>query len=252
MSELIMPNQTSKPTPTLPTISVDCVIFSYYENELNVLVRKENVPYKGEIIQEWKLPGNHVRRDENINDTAARILQEQTGLEDIFVKQFYVFSEPDRLKRRPQDFEWVKPRLVDERVITVGFYSLVNMNSVDNSKLIEVAKWENVNEIDNLMFDHKEILDEALLKLRYDLLHEPLIFELLPEKFTLTQMQEVYEVVFVTEYDKRNFRRKVNKMKYLIQLDEMQTGVSHKPARYYTFDRDIYEKCQTDRFDFRV
>ena len=237
---------------TLPTISVDCVIFGYFENELTVLVRKENVPFNDEIFQEWKLPGNHVRRDENINDTAARILKEQTGLEDIFVKQFYVFSDPERLKRRPQDFEWVKPRLVDERVITVGFYSLVNMNSVDNTKLIEVAKWENVNEIDNLMFDHKEILDEALLKLRYDLLHEPLIFELLPEKFTLTQIQSVYEVILNTTYDKRNFRRKINKMKYLIQLDELQTGVSHKPARFYAFDREIYEKCQTERFDFRV
>lgn len=237
---------------TLPTVSVDCVIFGYYENELTVLVRKEHVPFNGVTIQEWKLPGNHVRRDENIDDTAARILKEQTGLEDIFVKQFQVFSDPERLKRRPQDFEWVKPRLVDERVITVGFYSLVNMNSVDNTKLIEVAKWENVNDIDNLMFDHKEILDEALLKLRYDLLHEPLIFQLLPEKFTLTQMQNVYEVILNTTYDKRNFRRKINKMKYLIQLDELQTGVSHKPARFYTFDRDIYEKCQTERFDFRV
>ena len=238
--------------PTLPTISVDCVIFGYYENELTVLVRKENVPYNGNIIQEYKLPGNHVRRDENINDTAARILIEQTGLEDIFVKQFYVFSDPERLKRSPHHFEWVKPRLVDERVLTVGFYSLVNMNSVDNTKLITVAKWENVNEIDSLMFDHKEILDEALLKLRYDLLHEPLIFELLPEKFTLTQMQNVYEVILNTTYDKRNFRRKINKMKYLIKLDEMQTGVSHKPARFYSFDRKIYEKCQTERFDFRV
>lgn len=237
---------------TLPTVSVDCVIFGYFENELTVLVRKENVPFNGSIIEEWKLPGNHVRRDENIDDTAARILKEQTGLEDIFVKQFQVFSDPDRLKRRPQDFEWVKPRLVDERVITVGFYSLVNMNSVDNTKLIEVAKWENVNEIDNLMFDHKEILDEALLKLRYDLLHEPLIFELLPEKFTLTEIQNVYEVILNTTYDKRNFRRKINKMKYLIQLDELQTGVSHKPARFYAFDREIYEKCQTERFDFRV
>ena len=130
----------------LSTISVDCVIFGYFENELTVLVRKEFVPLNGEIVQEWKLPGNHVRRDEDINATAARILKEQTGLEDIFVKQFMVFSDPDRLKRRPQDFEWVKPRLIDERVITVGFYSLLNVNSIDNSKLIEIAKWENVND----------------------------------------------------------------------------------------------------------
>lgn len=236
----------------LPTISVDCVIFGYYENELSVLVRKEHVPYKNEIIEEWKLPGNHVRRNEDINATAARILKEQTGLEDIFVKQFWVFSDPERLKRRMQDFEWVKPRLLDERVLTVGFYSLINIASIDNSKLIDVAKWTNAYEISELMFDHNEIFEEALKKLRYDLLHEPLIFELLPEKFTLTQMQKVYEVVFNTSYDKRNFRRKINKMPYLIQLDEIQTGVSHKPARYYSFNRDIYEQNRSERFDFRV
>ena len=243
---------TNNPNATLPTISVDCVIFGYYENELSVLVRSEDVPFNDTVIVEWKLPGNHVRRVENINSTANRILKEQTGLEDIFVKQFQVFSDPNRLKKRPQDFEWVKPRLEDDRVITVGFYSLINIDSIDNTKLIDVAKWVNTNELTGLMFDHDEILEAALLKLRYDLLHEPLIFELLPEKFTLTQMQKVYEVIFNTLYDKRNFRRKINKMPYLIQLDEIQTGVSHKPARYYSFDREKYDNSRIERFDFRV
>lgn len=243
---------TNNPNATLPTISVDCVIFGYYENELSVLVRKESVPFNDKINEEWKLPGNHIRRNEDINATAARILKEQTGLEDIFVKQFQVFSNPDRLKKRPQDFEWVKPRLEDDRVITVGFYSLINMNSIDNTKLIDVAKWVNANEVNELMFDHNEIFDEALKRLRYDLLHEPLIFELLPEKFTLTQMQKVYEVIFNTNYDKRNYRRKVNKMPYLIPLDEIQSGVSHKPARLFSYNREIYEKTKTERFDFRV
>ena len=245
-----MPTAPIQSTKILPSISVDCVIFGFFEIELTVLVRKEFVPHNGTIVQEWKLPGNHINRDEDIYNTASRILKEQTGLEDIFMKQFMVFSDPDRLKRRPQDFEWVKPRLIDDRVITVAFYSLVNVNSVDNSKLIEIANWVNVNTITDLMFDHKDIIDEALIKLRYDLIHEPLIFELLPEKFTLTQMQNVYEVIFNTEYDKRNFRRKINKMDYLIPLSETQKGVSHKPARYYSFNRDIYEKNKTQRCDF--
>lgn len=247
-----MTDTNINPNETLPTISVDCVIFGYFENELSVLVRREEVPLNETIMDEWKLPGNHIRRNEDIDATAARILKEQTGLEDIYVKQFQVFSDPERLKRRPQDFEWVKPRLEDERVITVAFYSLININSIDNTKLIDVAKWANANEQIELMFDHSEIFLEALKKLRYDLLHEPLIFELLPEKFTLTQMQKVYEVIFNTLYDKRNFRRKINKMPYLIQLNETETGVSHKPARYYSFNRDIYEKSRTERFDFRV
>jgi len=237
---------------TLPTISVDCVIFGYEENTLKVLVRKEYIPDKGEIFEEWKLPGNHIRRSENINETASRILKEQTGLENIFVKQFMVFSDPNRLSRYKRDYEWVKPRLEDDRVITVGFYSLLNLKDLDNSTLIDVATWFDAYEIKDLMFDHKEIFDEAFKKLRYDLLHEPLVFELLPVKFTLTEMQKIYEAIFNTSYDKRNYRRKVNKMPYLIQLDEIQTGVSHKPARLYSFDRDIYEKTRTERFDFRV
>lgn len=236
----------------LPSISVDCVIFGYSENTLSVLVRSENVTIDNKVEIEWKLPGNHVRRNEDIYVTAERILKEQTGLEGIFVKQFQVFSSTDRLYKRPQDFEWVKPRLLDDRVITVGFYSLVNINSIQTEQLIEVAKWINVYEVDNLMFDHNEIFEEALKKLRYDLLHEPLVFELLPEKFTLTQMQKIYEAIFNTTYDKRNYRRKINKMLYLKPTDEIQSGVSHKPARFYVFDREVYDSTRTERFDFRV
>ena len=246
-------NSQDRSKDNLPNISVDCVIFGYDENKLKVLVCKEFVSYNGEVFLEWKLPGNHVRRqDEDIDETAAHILKEQTGLENIYVKQFMVFSDPNRLSRKKRDYEWVKPRLKDDRVITVGFYSLINLKDVDNSMLIEVARWTDINEINDLMFDHKDIFDEALKKLRYDLLHEPLVFELLPVKFTLTQMQKLYEAIFNTTYDKRNYRRKVNKMPYLIQLDEIQTGVSHKPARLYSFERDIYEKTRTERFDFRM
>ena len=251
-------NMTSEPIlahpdfETISTISVDCVIFGYDNSVLKVLVRREFVPLDGKIYTEWKLPGNQVRRTENIDETASRILKEQTGLEKIYVKQFMVFSDPNRLKTRPQDFEWIKPRLKDERVITVAFYSLINVSDVDNSMLMEDANWANAYEITELMFDHNEIYDEAFKKLRYDLLHEPLVFELLPEKFTLTQMQKLYEAIFNTTFDKRNYRRKVNKMAYLIPLDEIQTGVSHKPARLYSFNREIYEKTRTERFDFRV
>ncbi len=236
----------------LGSVSVDCVIFGYDENELKVLVRKEFVPLGADIRLEWKLPGNHVRRNEDIHQTAARILKEQTGLGNIYVKQFMVFSDPLRLTKRPQDYEWIKPSLLDDRVITIGFYSLVDVKDVDSRKMLTEAKWERAYDVADLMFDHNEIFEEALRKLRYDLLHEPLVFELLPEKFTLTQMQRVYEAIFNTTYDKRNYRRKVNKMHYLIQLDEVQSGVSHKPARYYRFDKDMYENSRTERFDFRV
>ena len=245
-------NDVNSNTESIGTISVDCVIFGYEENKLKVLVRAEQIPFDGKIMQEWKFPGNQVRLNETIEETSSRILKEQTGLENIFMKQFMVFSDPDRLKRKSFEYEWIKPRLSNDRVLTVGFYSLINIKDVDNSMLIEDAKWVDAYEITNLMFDHDEIFDEAFKKLRYDLLHEPLIFELLPEKFTLTQMQKLYEAIFNTTYDKRNYRRKVNKMPYLIQLEEIQSGVSHKPARLYSYDRDIYEKTRTERFDFRM
>jgi len=236
----------------LPSLSVDCVIFGYEDNMLKVLVRQEQVPFDDSIAIEWKLPGNHVFRNETVDETAARILKEQTGLEEIYVKQFYVFSDPARLTKRPQDFIWVKPRLIDDRVITVGFYSLINLPDFDNSMLISEAQWMNTSEVTDLMFDHVEIFQEALKRLRYDLIHEPIAFELLPEKFTLTQMQKIYEAILGTTFDKRNYRRKINKMPYLIQLDEFQSNVSHKPARLYSFNREIYEKTYTERFDFRV
>ncbi|MFT4073421.1 MAG: NUDIX domain-containing protein [Dysgonamonadaceae bacterium] len=237
----------------LTNLSVDCVIFGYEENTLKVLLRKEFIPSEEGVIQEeLKLPGNHVRRDETINDTAARILKEQTGLENIFAKQFSVFSDPGRLYLRTQDYNWLRPRIADDRVVTVGFYSLLNISDIDNSQLMDVAIWQNAYEVKELMFDHNQIYDEALKKLRNDLLLEPLAFELLPEKFTLTQMQKLYEAIFNTKYDKRNYRRRINKMHYLIELEEKQSGVSHKPARLYSYSREIYEQTKKERFDFQL
>ena len=135
------------------------------------------------------------------------LIYEQTGLENIYVKQIMVFSDINRLKTCPQDFEWIKPRLEVEWVIIVAFYSLVNVSDVDNSTLMDDANWANAYKITELMFDHNEFFDEALKKLRYDLLHDPLIFELLPEKFSLTQMQKLYEAIFNVTFDKRNLRK---------------------------------------------
>lgn len=247
-----MKENSSHVEEILPSISVDCVIFGYSNNELKVLLRKELVPENDKVFEEWKLPGNHIFRNEMIDATATRILKEQTGLNIFFSKQFMVFSDPNRLTKRQRDYEWIKPSLLDNRVITIGFYALVNINDVDNSTIVDDAKWMNIYDVSELMFDHNQIFDEALKKLRDDLLHEPLVFELLPEKFTLTKMQNLYEVIFNTTYDKRNFRRKINKMHYLKPLEEFEQGVSHKPARLYLFDKALYETTRFERFDFRV
>jgi len=227
----------------IPNLSIDCVIFGYSEGELKVLLRKEVIEYNNEIHIEWKLPGNHVRLTERIEDTATRVLKEQAGAEKIFMKQFKVFSELDRLKRREMDYEWIKKNgLKTERVVTVAFYSLVKLSSFDSSKLLNVAEWHKVNEVGPLIFDHKEILDEALLKLKSDILTHPLAFELLPKKFTLTQLQNVYEVIQNTEYDKRNFRRKIQNFKYIVSCNEKQYGVAHKAPELFRFDAKIYAR----------
>jgi len=227
----------------IPNLSIDCVIFGYSEGELKVLLRKEEIEYLNKPHIEWKLPGNHVGMHERIEDTATRVLKEQAGAEKIFMKQFKVFSDLDRLQRREMDYLWIKKNgLKEERVVTVGFYSLVKLSSFDSSKLLNVAAWHNINDVGDLIFDHKEILNEALIKLKDDIFSYPLAFELLPKKFTLTQLQNVYEVILNTKYDKRNFRRKILSHTYIVSCNEKQYGVAHKAPELFKFDAKMYAR----------
>lgn len=238
----------------LKNISVDCVVFGYERNALRVLLRQEFINYRGRIYEEWKLPGNHVLRNETTDQTAVRILFEQSGItEDVYLKQLSVFSDMSRLKVRDRDYKWKKEQGVgDNRVITVAYYSLVNISDIDSSHLHNAAQWHKVSEVKELIYDHKQILEAALTRLRDDLLNKPILFELLPELFTLTELQILYEIILDTTFDKRNFRRKISNMKYLIPSGKRQENVSHKPAMLYKFDRQIYEKIKQDRFDFSV
>jgi len=234
----------------IPNLSIDCVIFGWDEGVLKVLLRKELIEYKDIVHIEWKLPGNHVGMNERIEDTATRVLKEQAGVENIFMKQFMVFSDLDRLRRREMDYQWIKKYgLGEDRVITVGFYSLVNLLNFDSSKLLNVAEWHNVDEVESLIFDHKEILGEALKKLKEDVTMHPIVFELLPKKFTLTQLQQIYEVILGTRFDKRNFRRKITNLKYVVSCNEKQYGVGHKPPSLFRFDPKIYSKIHQKNLD---
>jgi len=239
-----------------PYISVDCVLFGYDGSELSVLIvdRTLTDDKTGEVlIDDCTLTGNHVFSDETIEDAAYRVLFDLTGLDNVFLEQFKSFAHPDRLKKS-NDQLWLKRtgRNPDDRIITIGFYSLV---ATDKVKLVwkgRNVKWVPVSEVGELAFDHNSILSEALKALREQVKREPISFELLPEKFTLTQLQNVYEAIWGIELDKRNFRKKVARMKYLIQLDEKQTGVAHKPARLYVFSREVYEKTKKELFDFTI
>ena len=238
------------------TISVDCVIFGFDFERLNVLLveRVLNDENTGEqLFSDLTLAGNHIFEHENLEDAASRILFDLTDLENIYLKQFGAFCDLDRLKR-PNDQMWLRAngRDPESRIISVGYYSLLATNKVTLKWKGRNVKWYPVSEVTDLAFDHYQILQSALKALRRELLYEPIGFELLPEKFTLSQLQKLYEVVLGVEMDKRNFRKKIARMKYLIPLDEKQKGVAHKPARLYMFSREVYEKTRKEVFDFNI
>jgi len=237
-------------------ISVDCVVFGYNDKELQVLLVERILtnPETGNIeFTDLTLTGNHLYEDETIEQAAYRILYDLTGFKDVFLEQFKAFAHPDRLKKE-NDRRWLinNGRDPEKRIVSIGFFSLLATQDVTLEWKGRNVKWVPLSKVGGLAFDHNQIIEEALLALRNKIKHEPIGFELLPEKFSLTEIQHVYEVILETEFDKRNFRKKIARMKYLIPLDEKQKGVAHKPARLYMFSRDIYEKTKKEMFDFTI
>lgn len=220
--------------------TVDNVIFGFDEGDLKVLLIKRG---RNPFPDQWALPGHFVNEKEDIAAAAARILNELTGLKDVFLEQVGAFGKVDR---HP-----------DGRVITLAYFSLIKISKykVMPSSFAKEVKWHSINELGALAFDHKEILEIAFQKLRLMVKIRPIGFELLPRKFTLTQLQHLYEAILDTDedgLDKRNFRKKILSMKLLIELDEMQEGVAHRPARLYRFDRAVYEELKAGGFSFEL
>jgi 8-oxo-dGTP diphosphatase len=215
--------------PTFESVfSIDCVIFGF-DGELKILLIERNEdPFKGELA----LPGYIVGQEESLDDAAERILYELTGLRDLHMQQFHTFGD---VNRHPQG-----------RVITVAYYALIRINGQKELRPVtQVARkafWHPVNELTKLAFDHTEIFKTGFNKIRNRLNYQPIAFELLPEKFTLTQLQSLYEAVLNKKLDKRNFRKKMLSYGFLKELDEKQKGVSYRAAKLYKFDRRKYAK----------
>jgi 8-oxo-dGTP diphosphatase len=229
-------------------ISVDCVVFGFDGYELKVLLVDILKSYKGAdytgVKHELKLPGSLIQEKEDLSHAAQRTINEITGLNDIFPRQLYVFSDPNRISKS-EDLNWIEKTygVKAHRIVTFAYFALVKINkSVFQHTLGSIARWHGVQEIRHLAFDHKFMLLKALEVLRQQLLNEPIAFELLPKRFTIWQLQNLYKAVLGIEIDSRNFRRKVLNSPGIIPLKEKEKGVDHKPARLYKFDKRKYEK----------
>lgn len=224
-------------------ISVDCVVFGFDEKKLKVLLIEQKQPESGAVLTNLQiaLPGDLVKESESLDRAAKRVLKELTSLEGIYLKQFHTFGDPKRVKDL-KDREWLRTFRAhpERRVITVAYYSLVNLFEYNPkpSSFAGRAKWIDVYNIPELAFDHNKIVERALETFRHELIADHIGFELLPDKFTLTQLQHLHEIILNKKLDKRNFRKVVLKMESIQPLDEKQKGAPHKPARLFKYQKD--------------
>lgn len=205
-------------------VALDCIIFGFDRSGLKLLlIKRDFEPEKGN----WSLMGGFLNKDESLDEAADRILHKLTGLKNVYLEQLYGFGEVDR-----------DPV---ERTISIAYYALINIRKHDK-ELVEQysAKWFPIDGLPDLIFDHEEMVEAAKSRLQYRASHEPVGFELLPEKFTLPELQILYEAIYETELDKRNFRRRILSMDVLIKTDEKQKKYSKKGAYLYKFDEEAY------------
>ena len=215
-------------------LAVDCIIFGYHAGEVNLLiVRREVAPRRGTSA----LMGGFVFARESVDAAAARVTRELTGLQDVYLEQFHAFGEVDRDE--------------GERIVSVGYYALVQQEIATRQLSDDYdAHWVAITEVPPLVFDHNEMVEAALTRLRYRATHEPVAFRLLPEKFTLTQLQSLYESIFMQRIDPGNFRRRLRKMPYLQRQAEKDVSTSRKGAWYYRFDYQAFAEARDEGAEF--
>jgi 8-oxo-dGTP diphosphatase len=219
--------------------SVDNVIFGFDGGDLKILlIQRGAAPYKGK----WALPGDLVYPNEDLDTAAERVLEQLTGLRGVYLEQVRTFGA---VSRHPLG-----------RVITIAYFSLIKISAyiVTPASFAQSAKWHSVSEVGELAFDHNEILESCLKRLKRKVRTTPMGFELLPPKFTLTELQQLYEAILAPPkgIDKRNFRKKILSANLLNDLDEVQAGVAHRPAKLYQFDRHKYMQLVADGYIFDI
>ncbi|MEG9326531.1 NUDIX domain-containing protein [Salinimicrobium catena] len=217
-------------------VATDCIIFGFDSGSLKLLTFKRRVePLKGE----WSLIGSFVKLEENVSSAAKRVLEEITGLTNVFMEELKTYGVADR-----------DPGY---RCISIGQYALIRLNEYDK-ELVEQhgAVWHDVNDLPELVLDHRQMVDDALEELKRKARYRPIGFELLPEKFTIPQLQSLYEAIYQKELDSRNFRKKVMSHNVLIKLDEKDKSSSKRGAYLYKFDHDTYEKLIRSGYNFEI
>jgi len=224
-----------------PHISVDCVVFGYGQYGLKVLLVERSMPTGVDIGQggtDLKLPGGLVYNDELLHEAAQRVLLELTGLENIFLERFDVLDSLDRISNS-RDREWLEQTtgMAIDRVISVGYYGLASLDKGETIPRKANARWVSFDQTDKLPFDHSEIIQRAHTLLKDRLITGDLVFRLLPKKFTIKELQQVFQVCTGEKLDSRNFRKKLRSLDFIVPLDEKQARVAHKPARLYKFDK---------------
>lgn len=230
-------------------ISVDCSVFGFDGKSLKVLLIRRNYSYDGLSADDLKLPGAMILENETLPEAASRVLAESTGLDNIYLKQTSIFSAPDRVSGK--EMEWICRfhGINTKRVVTVGYYALVKLNpGIVCYTSRKGAKWVDVDSIRTLIMDHMEILADALANLQREMTHTPVAFELLPRKFTVHELQSLFEAVTGICIDNRNFRKKILSSGLISPTGEYEKNVSHKPAQYYIFNRSVYKKAVKDKF----
>lgn len=210
-----------------PAVTTDCVIFGYDNMQLKVLlIQRGGEPFKGK----WAFPGGFMKMDETVEECARRELKEETNLTANLIEQFHCFSDPDR-----------DPR---ERILTIAFLGLVKIEEVKGGDDAKEAKWFPLDEIPPLAFDHDHILRAAQARLRERIHFQPIGFELMPEKFTLRQLQMLYEAILGVHFDRRNFAKKLLHLDILTQLDETVWPTPRREAFLYSFNKEKYDELK--------
>jgi len=217
-------------------VAVDCIIVGFSDGELNLLLLKRSIE---PALGCWSLPGGFIKEHESAEEAASRVLSSLTGLSQLYMEQLKTFTEDQR-----------DP---GERVLSIAYYALVNVEDYDRDLVQQHnAYWRNINELPELIFDHGDMVRAALKRLQRKASTEPLGFNLLPEKFTVPQLQALYEAIYGRSIDKRNFRKKIQTMDFLEKSEEKDKSSSKRGAFLYTFNQERYEKAINQGFSFTL